>query len=325
MNNIHSREAECYMKNKEKPIINPYITLIIGVSAVSTSAIFVKLATAPAPIIATYRLLFTFLLMTPIFLLFYRHELKDIKKKDWIFSTLSGVFLAFHFILWFESLNYTSVASSVVLVTLQPLFSVIGAYFLFKERVPMKAILGGSLAIAGSFFIGWGDFKIGGMALFGDILALLGAIMVTAYWLCGQDIRKRLSLITYTYVVYGASSLTLVIYNLALGYSFFPYPTMDWVYFLSLALFPTLLGHTLFNWAIRWLNASTISMSILGEPIGSAILAYFILGEVINTTQYIGGALILFGIYAFIKWNEQTKTNPSFENCRDSHPANSNF
>lgn len=292
---------------KQDPIINPYIAIFIGVLSVSTSAVLVKLATAPAPIIAGYRLFFTTLLMLPVILIYFRDDFKKIGKKDLLFCLFSGIFLAFHFILWFESLNYTSVASSVVLVALQPIFAFIGTYIFFKEKLTLKAFLGGALAIGGSILISWGDFKISGMALFGDLLALLGAIAVTIYYLFGQTVRKRLHLMTYTFLVYGMATGTLLIYNVSLGYEFGPYPTQDWVYFLLLAIFPTLLGHTIFNWALKHVSTTVISMSILGEPIGASILAYFLLGEVVRIEQLTGGLIILIGIYLFLKRKKPKK------------------
>ncbi|QOR66000.1 DMT family transporter [Cytobacillus suaedae] len=274
----------------------PYIALLIGVVAVSTSAIFVKLANAPAPVIAFYRLFFSVLLMSPLFLLKYRHEIKLISKRDWLFSSVAGVFLAFHFILWFESLNYTSVASSTVLVTLQPIFAFIGTYLFFKEKAGYKALLSGGLGITGSIIISWGDFNISGMALFGDLLALVSCAMVTTYLLFGQTVRKRLSLITYTFIVYGISTLTLFLYVVLLQYPIIPSDNGDWIYFLLLAIVPTLLGHSLFNWSLKWLSTSVISMSILFEPIGAGVLAYYILGENVVWTQVVGGIIIILGI-----------------------------
>ncbi|MGP4081460.1 DMT family transporter [Pseudalkalibacillus sp. R45] len=286
---------------KQEPIINPYIAIGIGVLSVSTSAILVKLSTAPAPVIATYRLLFTTLLMLPFILLYFRDDFKKIHKKDMLFCLFSGIFLAFHFILWFESLNYTSVASSVVLVALQPIFAFVGTYIFFKEKLSLKAFIGGALAIGGSILISWGDFRISGLALFGDLLALLGAAAVTVYYLFGQTVRKRLHLMTYTFLVYGMATGTLFIYDLSLGYTLGPYSTENWVYFLLLAIFPTLLGHTIFNWALKYVSTNVVSMSILGEPIGASILAYFILSESVRIEQISGGAIILFGIYIFLK------------------------
>ncbi|WP_164671048.1 DMT family transporter [Virgibacillus doumboii] len=283
------------------PPFNPYIAVVIGVIAVSSSAVLVKLAgEAPAAMIANYRLLFAVILMAPYVLIKHRHEFRFIQQKDWIFSSLAGVFLAFHFILWFESLNYTSVASSVVLVTLQPIFAFLGTYFFFKERFSPGAVISMVIAIMGSVIISWGDFQISGMALFGDMLALLGAITVTAYFLIGQQVRKQLSLMTYTFVVYGISSLTLILYNLISQNNFIGYAADTWLYFLALAIIPTFFGHTLFNWALKWLSTSTISMGIVFEPIGASILAYFILGETVTWSQWLGGSIVLFGLFLFI-------------------------
>ncbi|MRH43637.1 EamA family transporter [Aquibacillus halophilus] len=283
-----------------KPPINPYIAIVIGVLSVSTAAVLVKLAnTAPASIIANYRLLIAVLIMAPYVLLKHRNEFRLVSKKDWLLSVLAGVFLAFHFIFWFESLNYTSVASSVVLVTLQPLFAFIGTYIFFKERFSAGAIISMVIAITGSIIIGWGDFQVSGLALFGDILALIGAVMVTVYFLMGQNVRKRLSLMTYTFIVYGISAITLIIYNLVLQHPFTGYPLDHWWVFIALAIIPTFFGHTLFNWAIRWVSTSVISMSIIFEPIGASILAYLILGELISWSQWLGGTIVIFGLFLF--------------------------
>ena len=283
------------------PPFNPHVAIFIGVISVSTSAVLVKLAAgAPAAIIANYRLLFAVLFMLPFILLKYRNEFKLIRKKDWILSALAGIFLAIHFIFWFESLNHTSVASSVVLVTLQPIFAFLGTYLFFKERFTQAAVISMFIALLGSFIISWGDFQISGMALFGDILALLGAIAVTGYFLMGQNVRKRLSLVIYTFVVYGISSITLIIYNLILQNSFFGYSSHHWWIFLALAVFPTFFGHTLFNWALKWVSTATISMAILFEPIGASILAYFILGERVTPSQWLGGSIVIIGLFLFV-------------------------
>lgn len=280
--------------------INPYLALAIGVFSVSTSAILVKVSTAPSGVIAFYRLFFSVLLMLPVFLIKYVPELRLITKRDWLFSIIAGVFLAFHFIFWFESLNYTSVASSTVLVTLQPLFAFLGTYFFFKEKYSIKAIISSLIAVTGSVVISWGDFKLNGSALFGDILALIACSLVTAYLLFGQTVRKRLSLVTYTFVVYSISTITLFIYVLIKQEPLFPYPTSDWVYFILLAVFPTLLGHTIFNWSLKWLSTSTISMAILFEPVGAAILAYYLLQESVIWSQLVGGGIIIIGVSLFL-------------------------
>lgn len=285
----------------KQPKINPYFVIAIGVISVSSSAIFVKFATAESAIIAFYRLMFSVLLMLPLFLMKYRMELTKVKKMDWMLASAAGIFLAFHFILWFESLSYTSVASSTVLVTLQPIFAFAGAYFFYKEQFSVKAILSGVVAVLGSLLISWGDFRVSGLALIGDMLAIIACGLITAYLLLGQTVRKRLSSITYTLIVYSASTITLFIYAWAAGNSFGPYPASDWIYFILLAIFPNLLGHSLFNWSLRWVSTTTISMAILLEPIGAALLAYWLLGETIQWTQAVGGAIILASLMIFLR------------------------
>nr|WP_087946644.1 DMT family transporter [Robertmurraya massiliosenegalensis] len=296
------------------PKVNPYLILAIGVISVSTSAIMVKVSTAPSEVIAFYRLFFSVLIMLPVFLLKYANELRLITKRDWLFSLIAGVFLAFHFILWFESLNYTSVASSTVLVTLQPLFAFVGTYVFFKEKFTMRAILCGIMAIIGSFIISWGDFKISGSALFGDILALIACALITAYLMFGQTVRKRVSLITYTFVVYAISAVTLFVYVLILGRPLTNYPTSDWVYFVLLAIIPTLLGHTLFNWSVKWLSTSTISMAILLEPVGATVLAYYLLNEKIMLTQIVGGLIVMASLAFFLIEGKLTRTKVKLGN-----------
>ena len=283
----------------EEPKINPYIPVMIGVISVSASAIFVKLTSAPSGIIAFYRLFFSVLLMVPVFLPNYLSELRFLTKKDWLFSALAGIFLAFHFILWFESLNYTSVASSTVLVTLQPLFAFVGTYFFFKERISWKAVLSGLAAVGGSIMISWGDFRMSGAALYGDFLALVASALITFYLLLGQNVRKRISLVTYTFVVYFMSSVALFLYVLVEKQPLFPYKASDWLFFILLAIVPNLMGHTLFNWSLKWLSTSIISVAILFEPVGATILAYFFLHERTIWTQIVGGIIVISGITLF--------------------------
>src|SRR5699024_7643029 len=162
------------------------------------------------------------------------------------------------------------------------------------------SILSMIIAIIGSIMISWGDFQLSGMALFGDFLAILGAISITVYFLLGQKVRKNVSLMTYTFVVYGISSITLIFYNIIFNHSFTGYPVSHWWIFLTLAIIPTFLGHSIFNWALKWLSTSTISMANIFEPVGASILAYVLLGEQINSSQLIGGTIVLLGLSLFI-------------------------
>ncbi|HDR7892704.1 DMT family transporter [Bacillus toyonensis] len=285
-----------------KSSIFSYFILFFGVFALSTSAIFVKLADAPAAIIAFYRLLFATVILLPL-LLFNkrnRNELKTLSKKQWGFGFLSGLFLATHYVLWFESLRYTSVASSTVIVTLQPLFSMVGGYFLFKERFTKGAVIGCFIAISGSIVIGWKDFQISGDALYGDILAFMAAGIITAYFFISQHIRKDLSLIPYSVISYGSSACFLGIFAYMQQQSFIHYATQTWLSFIGLAFIATILGQTIFNWLLKWMSATVISMSILGETIGTCVLAYFILSETITLQQALGISIIFIGLTLFL-------------------------
>ncbi|WP_079525620.1 DMT family transporter [Halobacillus hunanensis] len=285
----------------DKPPFHPYFMLAIGVLSISTSAILVKLASdAPASMIAFYRLALAVIIMLPYVMWKHTHEFKEVSSKEWMLAAFAGIFLASHFILWFESLNYTSVASSVILVSMQPLFAFLGTFLFFKERFTLGALLSMVIAVTGSVIISSGDFRFNGMALLGDILALLGAVMVTAYFLIGQNLRRQLSLLFYTFIVYGIATISLFIYNLALNYSFTGYSSDQWLIFLALAIVPTFLGHTLFNWSLKWMSTSTISMGILLEPVGASILAYMVLDEQITWYQWLGGSIVLFGLVLFI-------------------------
>ncbi|MGD9679231.1 MAG: DMT family transporter [Vulcanibacillus sp.] len=277
-----------------------YIAIVIGVISISTAAVLVKLSTAPSSILAAYRMLFTVIILSVPTLIFNRKEFKTLTKKDLIYSFLSGIFLAFHFLAWFESLQYTSVASSVVIVSLQPIFAMIGVYIFFKERITRIELIGALLAVTGSIIIGWGDFKLGNQAIYGDILALLGAALVTGYWLLGQNVRKRLSLLPYVLLVYCTSFVVLIIYNLISNTNLIHYSIREWIIFIALAIIPTIFGHTALNWAVKYLSTTTISISILAEPIGASILAYIILGEIILVTQVIGGLVIILGISIYL-------------------------
>lgn len=163
----------------------------------------------------------------------------QLKRHNRIYAEISKI--------WFESLNYTSVASSTVLVTLQPLFAFAGTYIFFKERFTIKAVLAGVIALIGSVIISWGDFKISGSAFWGDILALIACTLITFYLMLGQSVRKRLSMVAYTFIVYLISSITLFIYIIIAGEPLSGYKADDWLCFISLAIIPTLLGHSLLN------------------------------------------------------------------------------
>lgn len=297
----------------------PYVILLFAVLFLSTSAIFVKLADAPSSITAFYRLFFTMVILLPFLLLSKkaRAEVKALTKKQWGFAILSGVVLAAHFLLWFESLNYTSVASSTVLVTLQPLFAFVGGYFLFHERYTPTALLGCGIAIVGSFIIGWGDVQVSMAALVGDAMAFVAAGVIAGYFMIGQHVRSTLSPLPYSVIGYASSSAFLAVYVLIQGVPFTGYSQQTWLSFLGLAVLPTILGQMIFNWLLKWLNATVISMSILGEAVGTCILSYFILHERITLQQGVGILVILAGVALFLGCQKEKKEEkePLTEQC----------
>ncbi|QHI74047.1 EamA family transporter [Aminipila terrae] len=284
-----------------------YFCLLLGIFALSTSAIFVKLAHAPSSVTAFYRLFFAVLILLPTLIL-RKENMKSLlflSKEQWLLGLLSGLFLSIHYVLWFKSLNYTSVASSTVIVTLQPLFSFIGGYFLFHERMSKGALASCMVSLLGCLIIGWGDFQISYQALLGDILAFIAAGFITIYFFIGQHMRKKLPVVPYSFLGYTVSTIFLGIYALNQQVSFTDYPLNTWGSFLGLAFISTILGQMVFNWLLKWLSSSVISMSILGEPIGTCTLAYFILGEMVSLQQCIGIFITLIGLGLFFFYHNK--------------------
>ncbi|TDM12484.1 DMT family transporter [Macrococcus bovicus] len=279
-----------------------FILLILGVLFLSSSAIFVKLAAAPPEVTAFYRMLFSTAMLLPFALGDHRirEEISSFNRKKLGLIFVGGILLAVHYILWFQSLDYTSVASSTVIVTLQPLFAVIGGYYLYQERLNNKALIGILIAIMGCFIIGYRDMQLSTTALIGDILALIAAAVITVYFFIGQSTRKHSGLIAYSVLSYGSSAIFLLIYCLITRSNLTHYSAETWLYLLALALFATIMGQTIFNFLIRWLSTTVISMAILGEVIGTCLLGYIFLNEGISINQFIGITIILIGQAVFI-------------------------
>ncbi|WP_375103058.1 DMT family transporter [Paenibacillus sp. RS8] len=285
--------------NLKKPPLPIPILMLIGIVAISFSAIFIKWSAAPASIQGMYRLLFTSLLMLP-FARPYSGAAFALRKKDWIMLVLSGTMLALHFLLWMGSLKYTSVASSTMIMALEPVFIMLGVYFLYKEKTAVSAILGLSIAIGGVVFIGWGDIGISADNLKGDLLSVGGTVAVAVHMLIGQRLVVRMPSYLYSLIVFLSAAGVFAIYNLIMGISFFNYPANEWGIFVLLAVVPTVFGHILFNWLLQYVSATTVSMNILGEPVGASILAYLLLGEQLTALQWAGGLLVMFGLGVYL-------------------------
>jgi drug/metabolite transporter (DMT)-like permease len=270
------------------------LLLLLGIIAVSTASIFIKLCDAPALIISTYRMVLASLILMPW--ASYQKVWRGWEKKDVAWLIFSGILLSLHFASWIASLKYTSVASSVVLVTTHPIFVGIGSWVFLKERLGLNLIIGIGLSVIGSGLIGYGDMALSKEALMGDGLALLGALAASGYFLVGRKMRKNQDLLAYIFPVYSTAGLVLIILSLFFRKPFFGYSSTTYLFFFLLALIPQLIGHTTFNWALKYLPASMVAITILGEPIGSTILAYFILGEGLTFWKILGGIFIFTGI-----------------------------
>ncbi len=277
-----------------------FIPLVIGIIAISFSSIFIKWSDAPVSVQGMYRLLFTLILMFP----FVWKQVRFLKKMTWqegFLLFLSGTFLALHFLFWMGSLKLTTVASSTILLSLQPVFVMIGAYIAFRERTSKAAIIGMVVAIVGAIMIGWGDIGISIKHIQGDVLSILGTIVVAAHMLIGQKLLRTFPATLYSFSVFFVAVIVFGIYNLTLSIPMTGYPEKEWGIFVLLAIIPTVFGHVLFNWLLKYVTAATISMAILGEPVGATLLAYLFLDESLTLSQWSGGAVVLAGLYYFLQ------------------------
>jgi drug/metabolite transporter (DMT)-like permease len=283
-------------------MIKIFFVLLAGITSISFAAIFIRFChDVPAIMIATYRLGLASLILCVIFMV-KGGSLKNIQKRDLVLSLIGGVFLALHFMTWISSLKYTSVASSVVLVTTNPIFVGIFSYFILREKQHVALITGIIMCFLGSALIAFGDSGIHAFvftnkqALFGDALALIGAMMASGYLIAGSLARERLDILTYVTIVFTVSAIVLLSTSLLLGIPFTGYRPASYVYMALLAVVPQLIGHTSINWALRHLKTSMIAISILGEPIGATLLAYLFFCESVSMLQFIGMLLIFAAI-----------------------------
>jgi drug/metabolite transporter (DMT)-like permease len=286
----------------EKPNFPPNAALIISLVAVSTASILIRMSSAPPLTIATYRLLFTTAILFPFYL--RSGGLKKLVSSpsiDILILTVVGLVLAIHFASWITSLSLTSVASSVTLVHVDQIFVATISHFIFKERINIRTILGIIIAFIGATIIALGDFGVGENNLFGDFLALVGAIMLGIYILSGRKLRQELDLISYVTPVYATSTLFLILFSIVSGVSLAPYPLREYLLFLIIAIVPMIFGHTIYNWALKYVQAPVISISLLGEPVGATLLAFVFLKETPSIFTLMGGAITLIGIYQCVR------------------------
>jgi drug/metabolite transporter (DMT)-like permease len=292
-----------------RPPVPPFFVLLLGVIAVSTGSIFARLADAPALVIAAYRCTLATLILLPIASISARDELRRLARREWMLAFGAGFFLALHFATWISSLDYTSVASSVVLVTTNPIWVGLLTPFISSDRISRATALGILLSVTGGVVISAGDFQVGGTALLGDGLALLGAMAAAVYLLLGRRLRQNLSLVSYVVVCYGSAALLLLGLVTVLRLPMTGYSSDTYLWLLAMAVVPQIIGHTSYNWALGFFSASLIAVSLLGEPIGATVLAYLVLGESVGWVTLVGGAIILAGIYFAARGEAQSETS----------------
>jgi drug/metabolite transporter (DMT)-like permease len=307
-------------QSRDEILVSPYLVLGIGILAVSTASIFIRYAQqiAPSLAIGAFRLLIAAAILAPFALSRNLPEVKQFDRKKWLLTILAGSFLALHFAAWITSLEYTSVASSVVLVTTAPLWVAIFSPIILKEKISRLTLIGIVVALIGSIIVTAGNFcQISGnrincdgfnilndsRAIIGDLLALLGAFLSAGYLLVGRKLRKTTQLLTYTFLVYAVAAICMAGLMIIRRTPFTGYPAVAYLLFFALAVIPQLLGHSSFNYALRYKSSALVSVALLGEPVGTVILAFFLLNEIPSTTEIAGGIIILTGIYLVTRTN----------------------
>jgi drug/metabolite transporter (DMT)-like permease len=285
------------------------LLLTIGsVLFISFGSIFIRLSSAPALTIAFYRMFFSVLLLLPLMKKRDFNELKSINKKTLYLCIFSGLFLALHFATWITSLSYTTVASSTVLVSMHPIIILIIKWLYYQKKINSKIAISVFVTFVGSAVISYTGFGILASGEFlGNGLAFAGAIAVSFYILIGEKVRQEISVNSYTFIVYLMSSFFLLIFVTLGKRPLVGFSLKQWLLFLALAVFCNLLGHSIFNWALGYLDSSLVSIIIISEPIFASIWAIFIFNEIPKVKEIIGGLLIIGGIVYYIRTEKQLK------------------
>jgi drug/metabolite transporter (DMT)-like permease len=278
-----------------------YLVLISGILAISTGAIFARLADAPALVTAAYRVGLASIILVPLACIRAQDELRHLTLRDLRGVLLAGFFLALHFATWISSLKYTSVANSVVLVNMSPLWVGLLAPLIIKEKVGRATIGGIILSISGCLIIGSSDLVAAGQTLWGDCLAIIGGLCLAGYLMAGKQLRPRLSLLSYVALCYGSAAVVLWLLVLSMDLQIYGFSNQTLTAFWGMAIISQVIGHSCYNWALRYCSASLVALSLLGEPIGSTILAYFLFKEGLTLLKFCGGFLIMAGIYLAAK------------------------
>jgi drug/metabolite transporter (DMT)-like permease len=284
-----------------------FIIIAFAVAVVSFAAILIRLCTVPTAVIAAWRLSFASIILLPLYAA--RKGWRQVSGGQWWLCALSGLFLSVHFLLWIESLRLTTVASSVVLVTTSPIFAAIFAWVVLKEGLRKRTIVAIVFCLVGGVIIGRGDIHLGRGQLAGDLYALGGAAAFGAYFVTGRSVRRTVTFLPYVFAAYASAALMLLAWALLTRQHLYGFAPINYLWLVLLALGPQVFGHSSLNWALGYLPAPKVAISILGEPVGSALLAWLIFGEVPGLALFLGGALILYGVYLAL--SETTQGGPA--------------
>ena len=281
--------------------------ILIGVIGISMSAILIRFSTAPSAVTASWRLLWTVILMSPVVFgtKTCRKELLSIDRRTAVLSIISGIFLAVHFWFWFESLQYTSVASASTIVSTEVIWVSIGFFLFLKGKLSLKAVAAIGVALAGSALVAFADSGSGGTHLQGDLYALLAAMAVAVYMLIGRTLRANVSNSVYTFIVYSACAAGLLIMSVVQQQGLFDYGINGILIGLALAVFSTILGHSVFSWCLKYFSPSFVSASKLCEPVVAAILAGILFDEIPGAVQLVGCVLILGSVLYYSKLEDK--------------------
>jgi len=279
-----------------------YGALTLGVVSISFAAVFIRLADGPVASVAAMRLLFATIVLLP-FVIFSRNTRNSIMKLprgEKGLLVLAGLFLALHFLSWIASLSFTGITSSIVFVTTSPIFIEIYSVTVRGEKTSAKVWIGIGLTVAGAVILGGGNIAAGGESWKGDLLAVAGAIAVASYFIVGSRLRPKLTLLAYIFPVYGTAALLLVLAASLLGAGLTGLPARTYFYCFLMALVCQVTGHSLFNWALRRMKTTLVAMATLGEPIGTTMIAWLILGELPVPTEILGGVVVLAGVFVVL-------------------------
>lgn len=286
------------------------ILLVIATAFMSVSAILIRYTEAPSMVLVFYRMLFTSIIMLPLILWKYVGEMRKIPKGDLMMCIASGVILALHFASFFESLRYTSITSNLVLVNTSAFFVAFISMIVFREKMPFRGWLAILITFVGSAVISLSDLSSGGdNALYGDLLAILGAVFFAFYAVIGRKERKEISVIPYTFIIYTVAAVTSLIILLVTGERITGYGQNDYLAALGMAVFCTLMGHSVYNWGFKYVTASFVSVVALSEPVFGSVLGMLFFNEIPTVLAIVGSVITLVGMYIFSLVENESKND----------------